>query len=304
MRKEKKIERTANITTMAGYHGRQGDDMTCERANAFIGGAKYFASDRAKALNTVDNAKGYGIEWEMTSALTSDGTVLATILNSEFKSHLPENFFKFEADCTVNIECVSQIGTKAFYRNHYAGFKAIYKYLKVIQTGPNFGANTCGMHVNISIANFGKDAATQRANIMKLHNWINGSRESYNFACGMLHRDTNRTAYCGRMTPDYLDDCGSHGYSMNYSHMNEGKASRVEIRLVGAQKTYGNFRNTMETVFWLVKQSKELSAEGWKDPVKLWSGCNQYVFDRLQDNMTDWDALEAIRQNVIREDLI
>ena len=304
MRKDKKTERTANITTMSSYHRRQGTDFNCERANSFIGGAKYFASDRAKALETVDNAKGYGIEWEMTSCLTSNGTILATILNSEFSAHLPANFFKFEADCTVDIECVSQIGTKAFFRNHYTAFKAIYKYLKTIQTGPNFGNASCGMHVNISIANFGKTEAQQKANIMKLHNWINRSAESYRFACAMLHRDINRTGYCNKMQPDFLDPCGSHGYCMNYSHLNEGKASRVEIRLVGAQKTYPAFRNTMETVFWLVKQSKELSAEAWTDPVKLWSGCNQYVFDRLQDHFTDMTALEEIRRNVKREDLI
>lgn len=302
MRKEKKAERTANIKMMSGYHARQGEERN--HANSFEGGAKYFASDRAKALSEVATAKGYGIEWEMTSSLTSDGTVLATILNSEFSAHLPQNFFKFEHDCTVDIECVSQIGTKAFYRNHYASFKAIYKYLRVIQTGPNFGGTNCGMHVNISIANFGKTEAQQKANLMKLHNWINRSEESYTFACKMLHRDLNRTRWCGKMHPDFLDACGSHGYCMNYSHMDEGRASRVEIRLVGAQKTFPAFRNTMETIFWLVKQSKELSADAWSDPIKLWSGCNQYVFDRLQDHFTDVEALETIRRAVKREELI
>lgn len=302
MRKEKRIEKTPNITEMNGYHGTRIEGE--RQANSFIGGAKYFASDRAKALRDVETAKGYGIEWEMTSRLSSNGTILATILNSEFSRHLPENFFKFEYDGTVDIECVSQIGTKAFFRNHYRDFKVIYKYLQTIQTGPNFGDSSCGMHVNISIANFGKDTATQRANIMKIHNWINGNESNYRFACAMLHRDTSRTRYCGRMQANVLNDCGSHGYSMNYAHMSEGRASRVEIRLVGAQKTYGAFRNTMEVVFWLVKQSKELSADAWNDPVKLWSGCNQYVFDRLKDHFADAEKLEVIRQNVKREELI
>lgn len=69
-------------------------------------------------------------------------------------------------------------------------------------------------------------------------------------------------------------------------------------------KIFGNFRNTMETIFWLVKQSKELSADAWNDPIKLWSGCNQYVFDRLKDNMRDANALEAIRRAVKTEELI
>ena len=302
MRKEAKRERTPNITRMNGYHCTRIDGE--RQANSFEGGAKYFASDRAKSLRDVETAKGYGIEWELTSRLTSDGDVLATILNSEFKAHLPQNFFKFEHDGTVDIECVSQIGTKAFYRNHYADFKAIYKYMNVIRTGPNFGGTSCGMHINVSIANFGKDERTQRANVMKLHNWINGSNDNYRFACLMLHRDLNATHWCGKMEPNYLDMRGSHGCSMNYSHMNEGRASRVEIRLVGAQKTFGAWRNTMETVFWLVKQTKELSADGWNDPIKLWSGCNQYVFDRLKDHFTDSAKLEIIRNAVKREDLV
>ena len=303
MRKDARNERTPNLTNMASYHARQGSESN--HANSFQGGAKYFASDRAKDLRDVETAKGYGIEWEMTSRLTQKGDILATILNAEFSNHLPNNFFKFEHDCTVNIECVSQIGTKAFWRNHYASFKAIYKYLNVIETGPNFGSNTCGMHVNVSIANFGKDERTQKANIMKLHNWMNASESNYRFACAMLRRDINRTDYAGRMTPNRLG-CGgyTHSYCMNYEHMNEGRASRVEIRLVGAQKTYGAFRNTMETIFWLVNQTKNLSAKDWENPVKLWSGCNQYVFDRLKDHFTDAETLEEIRRNIKREELI
>lgn len=304
MRKDARNERQANIKRMVGYHSTTLTDSRLQRANAFEGGAKYFASDRAKDLADVDTPKGYAIEMEMTSRLTRDGTVLATILNSEFSAHLPSGFFKYEDDCTVDIECVSQVGTKAFWRNKYASFKAIYKYLTVIQTGPNFGRETCGMHVNISIANFGKDRATQKANIMKIHNWINKDLESYKFACKMLHRDINQTSYCGRMRANEMPTRNDHGACMNYSHMNEGTASRVEIRLVGAQKTYGAFRNTMETIFWLVKQSKDLSAKDWNDPIKLWSGCNQYVFDRLSDHFTDYAKLEVIRNNVKREDLI
>ena len=60
----------------------------------------------------------------------------------------------------------------------------------------------------------------------------------------------------------------------------------------------------METIFWLVKQSKELSAKDWKDPIKLWSGCNQYVYSRLKDNMTDRAMLETIGNAVKREELI
>lgn len=307
MRKEARTQRTANITNCNSYHGTF-DSTAQHQANAFYDGAKYFASDRAKSLYDVTMPKGYAVEWEMTSNLTSDSTILATILNSEFKAHMPENFFKFERDCTVDIECVSQIGTKAFWRNHYAGMKAIYKYLKTVQTYPNANRKSCGMHVNISIANFGKDEATQIANMAKIHRWINATEENYQFARAMVHREGS-TQWSGRMNPDYLDRGGSHYDCMNYSHLEEGTASRLEIRLVGAQQTYGNWRNTMETIFWLVKQSKELSAKDWNNPVKLWSGCNQYVFDRLTDAVAIYGTInaadyETIRANVKREELV
>lgn len=307
MRKEARTQRTANITECHHYHGTYVEGEL--QANSFEGGAKYFASDRAKALADVITARGYGLEMEMTSRLTRDSRILATILNAELKAHMPLGFFKFERDCTVDIECITQVATKAFWRNHYAAMKAVYQYLKTIQTFPNAGGQDCGMHVNISIANFGKDDATQRANIMKLHKWINESNESYKFACAMVHRDIHHTDWCGRMNADYLNDDGSHGACMNYSHMNEGRASRVEIRLVGAQQTFGNWRNTMETIFWLVKQSKELSAKDWNNAVKLWSGCNQYVFDRLTDAVAIYGTInaadyETIRANVKREELV
>ena len=303
MRKDAKTAKAnANITSCEMYHGTLIEGEL--QANSFEGGAKYYASDRAKPLHSIEFAKGYAIEWEMTSLLTRDSNILATILDAEFSRHFPENFYKYERDCTVDIECVSQVGTKAFWRNKYADVKEIYKYLKTIQTYPNANAQSCGMHVNISVANFGKDEATQRTNIMKLHNWINKDDAHYRFACAMVHRDINHNDWAQRVRPDELSPSGDHARCMNYSHMNEGRAARVEIRLVGAQKTYGAWRNTMETVFWLVKQSKELSAKDWENPVKLWSGCNQYVFDRLQDNFRDIEKLEIIHANVKREELI
>jgi hypothetical protein len=65
----------------------------------------------------------------------------------------------------------------------------------------------------------------------------------------------------------------------------------------------------METIFWLVKQSKELSAKDWSNAVKLWSGCNQYVFDRLTDAVEMYgtisrEELGTIADNVKIEELV
>ena len=136
---------------------------------AIVGGARYFNSDRHVALESVENPKGITIEWEMTSNLTQNGTILATILKSELERLFPINFFKYERDCTVDIEIVAQVATKEFWRNHYAEMKSAYQYLNTIETYPiaRRGAS-CGMHVNISVACFGKTREQQRKNIMKL----------------------------------------------------------------------------------------------------------------------------------------
>lgn len=298
MRKESKRTLTANVTQINSYHAQS--DYTVQRANDFIGGARYFNSDRSVPLNEVENAKAITIEWEMTSNLTQDGNILATILKPELERLMPKNFFKFERDCTVDIEVVAQCATKEFWRNHYAEMKAIYSYLNTIQTYPNArrGAS-CGMHVNISVACFGKTREQQLKNIMKLHNLINLDMKHYKFMCDMFHRDRTQTAYCGKMTANELPPYNDHSNSMNYSHLDEGTASRLEIRLVGAQQTYGNWRNTMEVIFHLIKKCKELNENDFvNNPIKLWSGCNKYVYDRLRsvndDVMLTTSQLRAI----------
>ena len=292
MRKESKRELNANTTEMRRYHAQS--NFNCERANDFSGGARYYTSDRHVALESVETPKAYAIEWEMASNLTQNGTILATILRPELERLFPVNFFKYERDATVDIEVVSQIATKEFWRNHYAEMKSAYTYLNTIETYPNARRGvSCGMHVNISMACFGKDSATQEKNIMKIHNLINRNNKSYTFMCDMLHRERAHTQWCGKMRADELDRCGSHSYCMNYSHMSEGKASRIEIRLVGAQQTFGNWRNTMEVIFHLVKKCKELSAKDFENPVKLWSGCNRYVFNRLSTIGNDVKLTDA-----------
>ena len=104
------------------------------------------------------------------------------------------------------------------------------------------------------------------------------------------------------MRPNYLDACGSHGYMMNYSHMNETNgAARVEIRLVGPQKSFASFRNTMETIFHLVEAAKD--GRDFENPVALWRGCNECVIDRLADLVAlgylDTNAYNAINETSV-----
>jgi hypothetical protein len=61
----------------------------------------------------------------------------------------------------------------------------------------------------------------------------------------------------------------------------------------------------METIFWLVKVCKKLALDDMDDVVKIFRGCNQYVFDRLRTMCNiDRDALTQIRDSVKREDLL
>ena len=106
--------------------------------------------------------------------------------------------------------------------------------------------------------------------------------------CAMLRRSPSATGYCARMNEytskeeckaadlDYMS--GSHGNCCNWSHFTEG---RIELRLVGPQRNYAAFRNTMETVFHLVDTVKRISWNDCDSLVKIFSGCNQHVYDRL-----------------------
>ena len=110
--------------------------------------------------------------------------------------------------------------------------------------------------------------------------------------------------YCRSM--DLANVRGGHGVSFNLDHWRTG---RVELRLVGGQKNFPCFRNTMESVFWMVDAVKRLSWADCNDPIKIFSGCNQYVFDRLKSYCRDSGALttaqiEAIRPTVKREELL
>ncbi len=319
MRKDAKMAKTAEITRVQGYH--EGGSYHSSEAYAFAGfkGNKYFTSDRYIKLNDnferVDGKplKGYGLEIEMECRGITNQTVLAEALNKIIFSHFPDDLFKLQNDCSLDgdtsAEAITQIMTREFIRNHYSDFKLMYNtYFPAFRLC--CGAS-CGMHCNISNGVFGKSEKVQADAIRKLYYIVN---HHYDFCCALFTRDPSRTHYCSRMRAD-KDYCktmnlsaarSDHGISFNLGHYNAG---RIEIRLVGGQKNYGAFRNTMESVFHLCDAVKTLSWDDCGDLVKIFNGCNQYVFDRLnslcrQSGKITAEQLDAISATVKHEELI
>jgi hypothetical protein len=301
MRKEAKQNTNITINGIQGYHQRE----TCAIPYAqqgFNGGFKVFTSDRTAPAD--GTKKAYGLEIELSSRI-NDSTVLAEVLDKIVFPLFPAGLFKQQHDGSLSgnssTEAITQPMTKAFIRNHYNDFKAMFRYLKALETAPN---DSCGMHTNISMVCFGTTREKQEAAIMRLHNWL---CDNYSLACALFKRSPSHTMYCNNMRRGVLDRCGSHGLMMNYSHMDENASGRVEIRLVGPQKTFPAFRNTLECVFWLVEAAKD--GRDFSDIVKLFKGCNECVIDRLADLWTaglisdsDFEQIRAASVNAgIRE---
>lgn len=291
MRKEKKQQQRVNVRGIQGYHER----TTCGNyaTQGFATEFKCFASDRPTPAD--GTKKTFGLEIEMESQQRNSDT-LAFLVEYGVYPLFPNGLMKQQYDGSLNgatsTEIITQPMTKAFIRNQYNAFKAMWLFLKKHDTLPG---SSCGMHTNISMVAFGKTREQQEKAIMRLHNYISNN---YEMCCALFKRDTRNTRYCNRMRPDYLDRCGSHGYMMNYSHMDEGNASRVEIRLVGPQRTFASFRNTLETIFHLVESAKD--GRDFTNPRSLWRGCNECVVDRLSDmvslgfmNQSDFEWIQA-----------
>lgn len=299
-----------NIARVNGYHSGTGS-----RNYAFngFGQNRYYTSDRYIALDADFRRpdgkplKGYGLEIELSCSTITNTTVLAELLDKVIFSKFPEHLFKMQSDSSLRgsstAECITQVMTREFIRNHYPEFKQMYDfYFPALGIGSN---TSCGMHVNISTAVFGTAKKTVDESIRKLYYIIN---KHYSHMCIMLHRDSNATYYCSRMSydkehvrkMDLSSYCSSHGVSFNLGHYSEG---RIELRLVGNQPSYAAFRNTMETVFHLCEAVKRLSWSDCDDFPKIWHGCNQHVYDRLTlcRDLTR-DQLDAVKATVIPVD--
>ena len=315
MRKENK---TANDrisgSAVQSYHAGAWDESYA--FVGFDGVNKYFTSDRFIKLDSnyqrIDGkaCKGFGIEFELESWGFNNQTAFATVLKQMIFKIFPDGLFKMQNDSTLSggscsgIECITQVMTKEFIRNNYKNFKTMFNDYFPIFDISAVRSGHCGMHVNISNACFNGDD-----NIRKFYYLIN---RHYEFMCALLNRSLSRTTWCGRM--DYSNAremdlnhmSSSHGNCFNGSHYRTG---RIELRLVGGQKDFGCFRNTMESIFFMIEKVKTLKWDELDNLATVFSGCNQYVFDRIKTKCYDAGTIstadiETIRQNVVPMDLI
>lgn len=296
------------IKTLSSYHGSRFESL------------KGFNSDRVIKLNpdytvSSDNTastlsiakagtrfKGFGLEWENVSTIAPNvgTTIYVNLLQLMMdKAGFPADFWRMESDCTVSAECITQTFTKSWLRNNYKCWKALYTLCESFKVTTN--SNRCGMHVNVDVSNFGGDKETQQKNIRKLSYLIN---RHYDFFCIALHRDITNTGYCGQMSTskDYWKSfnfetaTNDHYVSMNLSHV--ARQNRVEIRLVGGQKDYFGFRNTMEMIFHIIERVGKCSWDDLDDLEKVFKGCNSYVYKRLS---TDCLNAGVIRQETVEK---
>jgi len=314
-----------NVASVQSYHGDRRDTARDYRTNyAFRGYTRnwYFNSDRKLPVHSEGGImvrddgqamQAYGLEIEVRCYGIQNQTVLAEccekIIFPVFK--FGAEMFKMQNDCTIGgdtgVEIITQPCTKSRIRNDYAAYKTMFNtYFPAFNMVADSMETTCGMHVNVSNACFGKTEEQQVDSIRKLFYLLN---KHYDFFVRALYRDPGKTDWCGRMdyddarTFDIYNASGSHGNCFNMSHFREG---RVEIRLVGGQKDYYCFRNTMETVFFLVDRLKALKWSDLDSLETVFKGCNQYVYKRLSTECTaflTYDQLENIRASVKEENL-
>lgn len=295
MRREARQERRIELDTIHGYHhGRH------ERNLVFASDRPNEAGPDYRLLKDGSLPAMIGIELETECYGIINRTVYANVLKKICFSTFPADLWKIESDCTLDggdcgAECITQPMTKAFIRNHYRDFKAMYEMFE--QFGiDNAQSGNCGQHAHISLTCFGRTKAAQDEAIRKLYYIVN---RHYDFICALLYRRADRQRWCGRMdytqawTMDLNRMDGSHGNGFNGSHYRNGN---IELRIPGGQKNYPCFRNTMESIFHLIEASKTVSRKDCDSLVKIFSGCNQHVFDRIRSYCAE-------RGTISREDI-
>ena len=323
MRKEARKTINPEIAHVQGYHGDRGQQRAFGLDYSVRGfrGNWYFNSDRKEKVHQEghfmvrDNGQamqGFGLEIETECRGVYNQAVLAEVLDKivfpVFK--FGADMFKMQNDISLggdtNAEIITQVMTKQRIRNDYASYKAMFdKYFPAFGITADSYETTCGMHVNVSNAVFGKTEEQQIEAIRKLYHFIN---RNYELSLRLLYRDPSKRQWCGRMyddarTLDLQNASGSHGNCLNLSHFPEG---RIEIRLVGGQKNYYCFRNTMETIFFLCDRMRTIGWDEIDNLAKVFKGCNQYVYKRLFTECADYlsqGLIDEIYSNVKEEDL-
>lgn len=338
MRKEAREQNRVQVTGVQGYHQRS-DYSNGREAYAFQGfsGNWYFNSDRKIKLDEnfrrADGQplQGFGLEIETECRGTMRQAMLAECLTKVVFPYFKfgADMFKLQEDGSLggdsSAEIITQIMTKSRIRNDYASYKTMFNdYFPAFGISADSFNTSCGMHVNVSNALFGKTEDMQIEAIRKLYYIVN---KHYDVMVRAFYRCPSRTGWSGRMTREHMCAVGvpagqaeefdynnsrnwdidrapaSHRCCMNLSHF---RAGRIEIRLVGGQKDYYTFRNTMETVFHLVERVRSISWDDCDDIAAVFKGCNQYVYKRLSTEcrgLIGPDALAIIRANVKEENL-
>lgn len=272
MRKESKTIRNQlneNANQLQGYH--QVDDYRVNYAvQGYEGGFKFFNSDRiipldSQCQNQVNNqvVAGFGLEIEQgnENGLSSNSLVILNkqIIFADFHKSL----FKYMHDGSIDgIECITQIMSKSFIRNHYRDFYNSRKLMSAFGITPD---TSCGMHINMSNNLFGADRDIQADNIKKMIYLIN---KNYSFFCNLYNR--TRISYCSIMSAfvnkEYAKNFdlvgfgtehnSNHGICFNYAHFGVG---RVELRLVGPANNFQQFVRSCEMTFALIEFVKKTS---------------------------------------------
>lgn len=318
MRKDARNYTIPTVSTMGSYHGRNFNKLVVFNSDRKINLNDDYtvSSDNTpstlKIVKAGTHMKVFGIELETVGdMIAQSGTTVYTSLCELifFKAGFDPDFFKIESDCTVHGECISQTFTKAWLRNNYKCFKAMYEVFE--RFGITTNDSRCGMHVNLDLANFGKTENEQIENVRKLGYVINKHYDFFKIAFNRL----GGTRWCPRMSQskEYWKtnpiNCFPTDHSsccINLGHVHQ---SRIEIRLVGGQKNYVCFRNTMETVFHLVERVNKLGWNDLDDLTAIFKGCNKHVFNRISDNclnagVVTSDVVNAIRPTVTNESFL
>lgn len=302
MRKEATNYVNPTVSTLDGYHGGHFDSLKFFNSDRVINLDRNYtvSQDNKPSTLSITKAgswvKAFGLEVETVSPIKDavGSTVLVNVIELAMnKAGFPADFFKIEADCTVDAECITQTFSKAWLRNNYKCFKAMYEVFEQLSVSTN--DSRCGMHVNVDLSNLGKDRAEQIKNARKLGYLIN---KHYDFFKVAVYRQGS-TRWCPQMSTskDYWKNTDIFSFPTDHSSccVNMGHVSqgRIEIRLVGGQRNYACFRNTMEVVFHIIDAVKKLSWDDLDDLTKVFNKCNYHVADRIKSN--------CLRQGVISQ---
>ena len=285
--KEKKVNSLVG-GYLNGYHGGSFRTLRLYTSDRYI---ECIIDDNGNLVErkTMKIKKGFGLEIETENFAISNSDVLIKVYKNMVFNMFHEDLFKYERDgslCSgLGCECITQVMTKEFIRNNYAKWKELFNRFEMVKTSATQSGN-CGMHVNISNSAFGRTKEVQYEALRKLYYIINN--KFYKLMARCFNRDLSHCGYCRQTSYNPLDknqweryilQDTSHGNSMNYSHIKEG---RVEIRLVGGQNNYNCFRNTMEVVFHLVERVQTIAKKDLDNIVEIFKGCNKYVYSRLE----------------------